>query len=419
MKAQRGFIALLMMVLVAVGVFGAMAAWVASEPPPSKQSINQQVLMQAREALLAYVAVGGTAALTQRTRLPCPDQDGNGVANTAANTNNCGVTQQTSLGLLPWSTLGLPPLRDADGECLWYAVSGDFKDAEVDPSAVPPPVAVNADTDGVITVADEARHNLATQVVAVVFAPGNRLGSQMRKIGTGGPCATPNSVAATDAADYLDFGNEQPPTAAGAPVTFTQMTGTIEKQMVLNDQLIWITTDDYAATATQRNAGVLLQALNQASTPGPASDGRLPFAAATPGGQCLQGLYSGFFPGSCPFADGNFEFNLGVLDAINDEWLLQAFYAVSPGCEASVCTGALSVPVNTRARAVVLMRGRRQLDPNCLTTTASTLNQWRPCIESQMNANALFTNPNSRAEPRAFVTPGSRPTSNDVLRELP
>lgn len=427
MNAQRGFVALLMIVLIAVGVFGAMAAWVASEPPPSKQAINQKVLIQAREALLAYVALSSNAAnvLTLKTRLPCPDMDGDGAANTAPDTSNCGVARQTALGLLPWKTLGLPPLRDADGECLWYAVSGDFKDA-TDPTAT---TAVNADTDGVITVANEAGSSLATKLVAVVFAPGMKLGSQVRTdpaaLGADKPCATPSGGATADAANYLDSGKIDP-TLTPPTITFIQLTGTVDKQSLVNDQLSWITAEDYAATATPRNAEALRKAFS-AAVQASGSGGRLPFAAATPGGGCDPGRYSGFMPTTCSYVDATtggattFAFTLSAPDA----WPQSAFYAVAPGCAfnapgcdtTSPSASALTVTANGHAKAMLLMRGRRQSGCPSNDTSLTELDQWLPCLESQANRNAL-ANPMT-PQARTIAAPDKWPTSNDVLKELP
>lgn len=441
MKPQRGFVALMMMVLVAVGVFGAMAAWVASEPPRSKQSINQEVLAQAREALLAYIAVSdGTTVsmLNSKTRLPCPDRDGDGVADAILDPSNCGVTGQTALGLLPWRTLGLPPLRDADGECLWYAVSGDFKEVVRTPTTA----AVNADTNGVINITDEAARDLATSVVAVVFAPGGKLASQVRTdastLITDKPCATPTSAtpsggAAADIAGYLDPGNAHTPVSAATPtVTFVQLTGTVDKQSLRNDQLAWITADDYAAIATQRNAEVLKEAFKTAVAAS-GSGGLLPFAVDTPGGTCAPPyLYSGFLPSSCSYVNAagtSITFTLDPVpsapsEATHDGWPQQAFYAVAPGCAFNSTAGCsptlLALPANPTAKAVLLMRGRRQLNPSSCppTTPTSTLNQLKQCIENPVNANALSANPIDTTQTRIFVAPDSRPTSNDVLKEL-
>jgi hypothetical protein len=419
MKPQRGFVALLMIVLIAVGVFGATAAWVASDPPRFKQSINQEVLAQAKEALLAYVAVSdGTTAsmLNSKARLPCPDRIGDGVAGIG----NCGATGETVVGLLPWSTLGLPPLRDADGECLWYAVSGDFKNATSATNVV------NADSTGMIKVVDEAGRDLATELVAVVFAPGGKLASQVRTnsatLGADKPCATPSSAtpgsgAPADVAGYLDPDNVQNPLpAAGTSVTFKQLTGTVDKQSLLNDQLAWITTEDYAAAATLRNAEGLKQAFSSA-VQNSAAYGRLPFASDMPGGTCVQNLYSGFLPVSCSFTfiDNGTQVTRMFALVASDDWPQLAFYAVSPGCNSPGCAPALQLPGGHTAKAVLLMRGR-QPSPNCPAIMAATeFDKWLPCIEGS-NHTAL-SNPTG-LQTRVFVIPDKRPVSNDVLKEL-
>jgi hypothetical protein len=99
----------------------------------------------AREALLGFAA-------TYRNKehpnadfgyLPCPDLDGDGSSET------CGGQGQTSVGRLPYLTLNLPDLRDGSGECLWYAVSGSFKNN-------PKADAVNWDSTGSFRLLDDA-----------------------------------------------------------------------------------------------------------------------------------------------------------------------------------------------------------------------------------------------------------------------
>ena len=68
-------------------------------------------LSQASEALYGY-------ALTQR-RLPCPDTDGDGMANPPYTGANGDCTKET--GFLPWAELGVAP-ADAWGNRLTYSV---------------------------------------------------------------------------------------------------------------------------------------------------------------------------------------------------------------------------------------------------------------------------------------------------------
>jgi hypothetical protein len=78
------------------------------------------------------------------------------------------------IGRLPWRTLGLPDLRDENGERLWYALSSRFRDHL---SAQP----INSDTKGNrLVYANDNAVVLAPEAVAVIFAPGTPLGNQVR-----------------------------------------------------------------------------------------------------------------------------------------------------------------------------------------------------------------------------------------------
>lgn len=107
---------------------------------------TQEVLALAREALIGYALQyrEQQAAQGQPDRmygyLPLPDL-GYNVADWTDRNNNpdckaegcdahnfSGNGYNTSvIGRLPWRTLGIEPLRDGYGECLWYAVSGSHQ----------------------------------------------------------------------------------------------------------------------------------------------------------------------------------------------------------------------------------------------------------------------------------------------------
>src|SRR3954468_21091535 len=147
-----------------------------------------RVLAAAKEALIAYAVASGTPG-----RLPCPDTDNDGVENAP-----CGSLGTNQLGRLPWKTLGIPDLRDGAGECLWYAVSGDFK---ISPLASP----VNSDTTGGFAIKDDQGNYLAgssakTRAIAVVLAPNSALpGNDRASTGTS-QCGGTNTST-----NYLDL----------------------------------------------------------------------------------------------------------------------------------------------------------------------------------------------------------------------
>lgn len=135
---QRGYA---LLVFVALLLTAASAVTVKALNRSSENSqiardrITAAALAQAKEALIGY-------AITYRDNhsnevwgyLPLPDlgssrngtpQEGNSSANFSGNSKNLSV-----IGRLPWRTLDLQPLRDGQGECLWYAVSGSFQNTQ-------------------------------------------------------------------------------------------------------------------------------------------------------------------------------------------------------------------------------------------------------------------------------------------------
>lgn len=162
---------------------------------------TQYVLLQAKQALLGFAASYDQTHPTEFVGyLPCPDITGDGSANPP-----CAHLGHTVLGRLPWRTLGLPPLRDGSGSCLWYAVSGSYKNN--------PKLPLTSDTNGDIIIKDAQNNilhgaNANTRAIAVVFAPGAAISGQLR----GGSLANKTECGynlepladANQAANFLD-----------------------------------------------------------------------------------------------------------------------------------------------------------------------------------------------------------------------
>ena len=197
--AQAGIVALLLLAILVMGSLYALLSGVntaTAELQQKRDDTTTVALRQAKEALIAYAA-------TRPTRpgaLPCPDLDNNGIAGGAGfygnNSElipggihggwNCPNPGRT-IGRLPWVTLGLPDLRDASGERLWYVLSGNFRN---DGSQI-----VNSDTLGQLTVGGATP---AAGVVAIIFAPGQPLaGAGQNRSGAG----------VNDVVQYLEGGN--------------------------------------------------------------------------------------------------------------------------------------------------------------------------------------------------------------------
>jgi hypothetical protein len=80
------------------------------------------------------------------------------------------------IGKIPWKTLGISPSQDGQGECIWYAVSGRFKNNPTTNSSF------NWDTPGQIDVIDGKGNTVASNVAALIIAPGKPLDRQDRAI---------------------------------------------------------------------------------------------------------------------------------------------------------------------------------------------------------------------------------------------
>lgn len=296
---QRGVALLVMLILAGVAGIVLVGSVVGSAPDTQRDRATQLALGRAKEALIAYaVTYMDTHPNDVPGYLPCPDQGSPASVREGAASGTCGTaftggtTGSNELGRLPWYTLGIEPLRDGYGECLWYGVSATYKNS-------PEPALLNWDSQGRLQIVGPDGATLlagATDpdlVVAVIVAPGAAFGSQTRGAGA---TATPTCGGNYAAANYLDaFGtggtavdNAAPGTNATAP-RWRFIQGA--RGNTFNDRLVYITVGDIwnavaRRTDLQTRFGDLTRqvALCIASYPPAASstDRRLPWAVALP-----------------------------------------------------------------------------------------------------------------------------------------
>ena len=253
-------------------------------------------LQQAKEALIGYAATyRDTHPGEVFGYLPCPDADGDGNAEAPNTDSNCGAANQVVVGLLPYKTLGLSDLRDASGECLWYAVSPGYKAGmnKVEP--------MNWDTRGQIKILDSDRTTVLADpvsgsdggAVAVIFAAGPPLSVNTtgRGSNSGNVCGNNGKVnwtAYLESAVFDANGN-----STDNPLIVTK--GTADSTTSNNDQIAWITPRDIFGRVIIRgdfanyiNAGItsIYSKLNNAIGSHPPSTGNNmpstnPFGAGT------------------------------------------------------------------------------------------------------------------------------------------
>ena len=231
----RGIVSLLallvLVTLATAGLSGALA--LRQTRATAQEETTRKVLAEARLALLGYAVrypdVPGVAATGGPGRLPCPDlrQDAGEPAGTAD--SPCASRTGSTLGRLPWHTLGLPELRDASGAPLFYVVSDAYRAHLTGP--------INSDTRatlGVDTCTGEST------VAAIVFAPGAAQAGQQR-----GPQSGPR--------EYLEGVNAE----AGTRCFTTR------QDMAHNDRLITITHADLMRLGERRVRGEVAAALRR------------------------------------------------------------------------------------------------------------------------------------------------------------
>src|SRR4051812_35800256 len=173
--------ALLLCAAAAATIFAQFTAFAAVS---QRERITERALAQAREALISYAADRPITAAVGPGYLPCPDLDDDGWAESTCGSLSGDRGQDERLGRLPWKTLGLPDLRDGDGERLWYAVSTKFKGLlncaasasciDMSPDVALGTITVRESTGGLVhdgTIAEPYRA-LEGGAAAVVIAPG-------------------------------------------------------------------------------------------------------------------------------------------------------------------------------------------------------------------------------------------------------
>lgn len=236
----------------------------------SREGPTVDALQAAKAALIGYAAsyreqVSATQSLGY---LPCPDTNNDGSAEMS-----CGTAGQTMIGRLPWKTLGLPDLRGADGDCLWYAVSGSHKN---NPKTAP----LNWDSRGSIRIVDAtgavlidgaAPSDTTGGAVAAIIAPGSPLAGQSRPAAPALVCDGDNTNAI---GAYLDGAY------AAATAGTLNLTAGDPASATNNDRVAWISAVELFAPIARRSdllAG-MLDALQdcfnaQATLPLPATAG--------------------------------------------------------------------------------------------------------------------------------------------------
>ncbi len=278
------------------------------------------MLGQARDALMgrAIQDVGRPGSFA------CPDI----MTNISNNVPNDGIADLLSgndcpayAGRLPWRTLDLPDLRDASGERLWYVLSRNFRD---DDSAQP----INSDTKGTLTVyAQDGVTSLTppgSEAVAVVFAPGVALGSQVRDANAASCVSLGRSIAHNLCPDnYLDAANGRNNASSAGPYIAGAQTA------AFNDAILVIRARDFMPTVEKLVAKQLRNWLQTYYT----TNGYYPYPARYDhcddencrgdASTCRGRIPSSAASGNAPWLPPSW--------FVNNQWYREIYYSVGAG----------------------------------------------------------------------------------------
>ncbi len=287
--SQFGFAVTLLVITILLGiasvVYGLAAA---SRPELKRDQKTTDALALAKATLIAHAVsqpvYAGNSPPNRIGDLPCPDANDDGSADACGNA--AGTTGQAlRLGRLPWRTLGLPDLRDGDGERLWYAVSNNFKNNTRTNCNTPGTAGcLNSDTRGTISIRNSDgvlvfdASNIdptSSGVVAIVFSPGAVLRRQDgvvqdRSCTGGAGCNAAGECLATttpkcNAINYLDIANSEDNANfldGSAANGFIQgIVRDASGNVIVNDRLLFISYQEVMVPIEKRVAAEILKCL--------------------------------------------------------------------------------------------------------------------------------------------------------------
>lgn len=367
---------MILLVIIIAGLAGALISSLSlTALENARKKTNFAALEQAKDALIGRAVTDNTIPGS----LPCPDTNNDGTAELLVG-SNC----PSYIGRLPWKTLGLPDLRDASGERLWYALSPAFRD---DNSASP----INSNTKGTLVVYNADGVSYLTQAgynaVAVIFAPGSPVGSQTR-----GTVAQQNN-----ATNYLDIANSRDNSIASGPF----IAGA--KSSTFNDQLLVTTTSSLMPRVEQRVASEVKRVLTNYYN----TNGYYPWAdsiSGTANYNADYGLNRGWLPdvatASGSYSTPNWPVGNPAPWFLANQWYTLIYYSVARNytVHGSDCTSCidntLSVDGVNGIRALFFMPGT---PIGTLVRSATTLSDYLEDSENNDDANDLYVTPTSKA----------------------
>ncbi len=459
-KKQDGLVLLVLVIIILLAVSSYYLSSISvTEIKVDNIKRTQYELKQAKKALLDYASI---ETLIDPLRvgkygfLPCPDYVASALQE-GKQDGNCGATNVNQIGWLPNITLESPYIKDNNGSCLLYAVSGMYKQS-------PETAMLNEDTNGFFQIVDDTATPVqgatpGDRVVAIIFSPGDVLPGQVRTFLSGSNCGrnygnegaylegngvTDNSTVSV-IADSIDQFIHATPTSSTTAIPYNDQFITISRQELWSQ----ISTSDDFINKMRSLTQALAECISSYATnntfnrlpyPAPMNlvdyrvninyddnpdgtsgyAGRLPYIVDNSNAIITVGGVNDLFTqGVCDIANGNSQ-DLNVADSeyqrLWQNWKDHFFYAVSkdfsPAAIAASC-GSDCITVDGTQRAGVVIFSGSRLDPQVRTGPIG------PDVNTKQNIIYYLENGNDTVFPDiggkgayAKVNPTS---SNDIM----
>ncbi len=311
-NVQSGY-ALLLLVFLVLAVIAAGLLPAVQRIPANRAAAEQaqtsQALLQARQALLAWAMTAPNAVPPGLLPYPDRNNDGNYDGRVDCPPDNSIVNNALRIGQFP--ALGEDTLepnnpcesqdageprnglgtawRDGSGAVLWYAASANVLDNTLagEYPALSTALLAGPPNANWLTVCDENGQRLTNEAAFVLIGPGAALTGQNRSgaAAARGQFLEGRSLAVAGAVPGCNSATES---NADGNNTFIQASATTS----FNDQLLFVTRQEWMGAATIGVANQVFRALEQYRT----VNGSYPWASGNPLAQCDNNLVNGRLP---------------------------------------------------------------------------------------------------------------------------
>jgi len=369
-RKERGTALMIMLIIMVVGalaIFVNLLNQSSNTIMISRNKSAAETLALAKAALIGYaVTYSDTHSGTVYGYLPCPDINGSS-GEGVSSTPTCGSKNVSTLGRLPWKSLDIAMMSDSNGECLWYALSGTYKNN-------PKTDMMNWDNNGQFQVLAASGVVITGQsadsnAVAVILAPNSALVnlSQAHTPDGSAPLCNGNYTAS----NYLDNDSAIGANNSTPSLGKIYAAGATDN---INDQIVFITRDDiFNAIKKRTDFGTFVSTLLSTSTSCLATldpPVSIDFSGSSPaessGGTMIGSLEIGRVPQSC-------------LTSPLDNWQDNLLYA-------RCSSGTNCMTVNAAScRGVVIFPGERSTSQ--YRNTNAEKNTWSNYLEDSPNPN--------------------------------